>query len=120
MLDVKVSYFGICVLISVVLVLFGGCYLVIKYLLFGFNYDFDFWGGECVVWEVVFGQVNVVWIDSQVVCIGFLVSIVCVYSDFVYVFIVCDFVEEELKCLQCMIELSQKCMSVGFDSKVQL
>ncbi|MBF2984349.1 TolC family protein, partial [Pseudomonas aeruginosa] len=71
-------------------------------------------------WEAALGQANAARIDSQAARIGLSASIARAYSDLAHAFTVRDLAEEELKRSQRMTELSQKRMSAGLDSKVQL
>ncbi|EMC3962812.1 TPA: efflux transporter outer membrane subunit [Pseudomonas aeruginosa] len=119
-LDAKASYSGIRAPSSVAPAPLGGRYSAIKYLSLGFNYDFDLWGGERAAWEAALGQANAARIDSQAARIGLSASIARAYSDLAHAFTVRDLAEEELKRSQRMTELSQKRMSAGLDSKVQL
>ena len=119
-LDAKASYSGIRAPTSVAPAPLGGRYSAIKYLSLGFNYDFDLWGGERAAWEAALGQANAARIDSQAARIGLSASIARAYSDLAHAFTVRDLAEEELKRSQRMTELSQKRMSAGLDSKVQL
>ncbi len=119
-LDAKASYSGIRAPTSVAPAPLGGRYSAIKYLSLGFNYDFDLWGGERAAWEAALGQANAARIDSQAARIGLSASIARAYSDLAHAFTVRDLAEEELKRSQRMTELSQKRMSAGLDSRVQL
>lgn len=114
------GYIGVCLFELMVGDEFGGSYVGSGQVYFSVSYGIDFWGGKCVVWEVVVDSGYVVVVDVQVVCLNFLVVIVEVYVQLGYVWQLYDVVSEELVWVQKILDLICQWCVVGIDSDLQI
>ena len=97
----------------------GGTYSTVRNLGVNFNYTFDLWGGQRATWEAALGQARAAEVDRQAAQLTLAADVARAYSDLGQAHVVHDLAAEDLKRTQQMLELGNRRLKSGIDSRYQ-
>jgi NodT family efflux transporter outer membrane factor (OMF) lipoprotein len=97
----------------------GGTYSTVRNLGVNFNYTFDLWGGQRATWEAALGQARAAEVDRQAAQLTLAADVARAYSDLGQAHVVHDLAADDLKRTQHMLELGDRRLKSGIDSRYQ-
>jgi NodT family efflux transporter outer membrane factor (OMF) lipoprotein len=97
----------------------GGTYSTVRNLGVNFNYTFDLWGGQRATWEAALGQARAAEVDQQAAQLTLAADVARAYSDLGQAHVVHDLAADDLKRTQHMLELGDRRLKSGIDSRYQ-
>jgi len=97
----------------------GGSYATVRNLGVSFNYNFDLWGGQRAAWEAALGQARAAEVDRQAAQLTLAADVARAYSDLGQAHVVYDLATEDLKRTREMLDLGNRRLKSGIDSRYQ-
>ncbi|MGV8917143.1 MAG: efflux transporter outer membrane subunit [Pseudomonas sp.] len=97
----------------------GGTYGTVRSITANFNYTFDLWGGQRATWEAALGQARAAEVDEQAAQLTIASNVARAYSDLGQAHVVYDLAEQDLKRTKQLLDLGNRRLSSGIDSRFQ-
>jgi NodT family efflux transporter outer membrane factor (OMF) lipoprotein len=97
----------------------GDTYGTVRSLEATFNYNVDLWGGQRATWEAALGQARAAEVDQQEARLTVAANVARAYSDLGHAHVVYDLAAQDLKRTQSLLNLGQRRLTSGVDSRFQ-